>query len=56
MTEKERLIAILKTLSNLEIKGLENISIMYSVIGFIKQEISAIEKEEEAKKIKEKGG
>lgn len=55
MTEKERLIAILNTLSKLEIKGLENISIMYSMIGFIKQEILTIEREEE-KKTKEKGG
>lgn len=49
---KDKLIALLNTINKLEIKGQENILLMYSIISFIQNELSDIQEEEN----KNKGG
>ena len=47
MTEIDRLDAIFKAICKLEIKGAENVQILYNVLGFIQSEILKIKQQEE---------
>lgn len=49
---KEKLIALLNTINKLEVKGQENIMLMYNIIAFLQKEIGDLEQNEN----KEKGG
>lgn len=46
MTQKEKYIAILKTLDNLSVQGSPNILTMYNLISFIQNELQIIDKQE----------
>lgn len=43
---KEKLIALLNTINKLEIKGQENVFIMYNIISFLQNEISELQENE----------
>lgn len=48
MTETERLQTIVKILDKVEVRGSENIQIMYNLLGFIHNEIKTLDELEKA--------
>lgn len=46
---KEKLIALLNTINKLEVKGQDNIMLMYSIIAFLQKEITELEQETKEK-------
>lgn len=48
--DKEKIIALVNSLNQLEVKGQNNIAILYNILGFLQQELDSMNKGKDERK------